>query len=593
MEPANDTLVCLEVNGKATYLKESEVPPSLKPFIKPTSPPPVQQPAHTSQQASNSATAASEPSQPDTTTNTSTVNIKGKNKDLEFTKILKKTTFAAATPLDNIKGTNQEKISILDRFFVSNEAYAGAKVSHYKGKHVLLAFFDTQESAQLICNKQIKELDSTTFTIWSRDSIDLEIQQSRLPEQNHTVKAKNIPLSLDYDTVRKAFERYGAVVRMNMVKRPNQFHAYIVYENTKDVKFFETHWSIFILNHAIRTDPIYLSDEFKQQRTEHVLKLSGLPNHTLARDLLDLLKTCNAHACIIPNDRFGTPMRHAFIYFASEDDVIAANTGHDFVYKNQQLFWSSPTQKTCHNCGDFTHLIKDCKEKRRPPPRRPPPPPVRQTGFQQRSWDFTPNPKSYASVARHNTQVHSSLDDSIHNPNNRSVPLPQHFKKDILATFKIITNEITNINNSFIDMKKEFSSLKSQINQMDQRIQRLESVTDFSSTSSPSTSVIIPSVDSALQSQADKIETSIQDTNSRLSGIYASIATLAKSFGAPIAEQRQLQFPSHSSPTSSSNIATQSSNVPDDNNMFVDTKSSLSQQPSKISTNLSFPKSHD
>ncbi len=73
---------------------------------------------------------------------------------------------------------------------------------------------------------------------------------------------------------------------------------------------------------------------------------------------------------------------------------------------------------------------------------------------------------------------------------------------------------------------------------MEQRIQRLELVVDLSSTSSPSTSVIIPSVDSALQMQADKIETSIQDTNSRLSGIYASIATLAKSFDAPISKQR-------------------------------------------------------
>jgi len=88
------------------------------------------------------------------------------------------------------------------------------------------------------------------------------------------------------------------------------------------------------LNHAIRTDPIYLSEEFKQQRTEHVLKLSGLPNHTLAQDLLELLKTCNTHTCIISNDKFETLMRHAFIYFAFEEDVIAANTGHDFVYKN-------------------------------------------------------------------------------------------------------------------------------------------------------------------------------------------------------------------------------------------------------------------
>jgi len=84
----------------------------------------------------------------------------------------------------------------------------------------------------------------------------------------------------------------------------------------------------------------------------------------------------------------------------------------------------------------------------------------------------------------------------------------------------------------------------------------LEQFADPSSTSSPSTSITIPSVNSALQTQADKIETSIQDTNSCLSGIYTSIVTLAKSFDAPISEQRQLQFLSHPASNSSSNIAT-------------------------------------
>ena len=80
-----------------------------------------------------------------------------------------------------------------------------------------------------------------TFTLWSRESINQEIQHFRLPKQNCTIKAKNISLSLDYDTIRKAFERYRPVVYMNMVKRPNQFHAYIIYEQTEHIKFFETH----------------------------------------------------------------------------------------------------------------------------------------------------------------------------------------------------------------------------------------------------------------------------------------------------------------------------------------------------------------
>ncbi len=50
---------------------------------------------------------------------------------------------------------------------------------------------------------------------------------------------------------------------MNIVKRPNQFYDYIVYEQIDHAKFFETHWSIFILNHAIHTDPIYLLEAFK------------------------------------------------------------------------------------------------------------------------------------------------------------------------------------------------------------------------------------------------------------------------------------------------------------------------------------------
>src|SRR6266498_687640 len=112
---------------------------------------------------------------------------------------------------------------------------------------------------------------------------------------------------------------------------------------------------------------------------------------------------------------------------------------------------------------------------------------------------------------------------------------------------------------------------------MEQRILHLEQIADHSSSTSSSLSTISTSVNTDLQTQADKIESSIEDTNNRLSGIYASIATLAKSFGAPLSEQRQLQFPSHSASTFASNIATQSFNTPDDDTMFVDAESSLSQ----------------
>ena len=80
---------------------------------------------------------------------------------------------------------------------------------------------------------------------------------------------------------------------------------------------------------------------------------------------------------------------------------------------------------------------------------------------------------------------------------------------------------------------------------MKQHILRLEQIADHSS-SSPSSLLMIPtSVNTDLQTQADKIESSIEDTNNHLSEIYASITTLAKSFSTPLSEQQQLQFPSH------------------------------------------------
>src|SRR6266498_5301759 len=103
---------------------------------------------------------------------------------------------------------------------------------------------------------------------------------------------------------------------------------------------------------------------------------------------------------------------------------------------------------------------------------------------------------------------------------------------------------------------------------MEQRILHLEQIADHSSSTSSSLSTISTSVNTDLQTQADKIESSIEDTNNRLSGIYTSIATLAKSFGAPLSEQWQLQFPSHfTSSSSPSHITIQSKSTISEENI--------------------------
>ena len=115
---------------------------------------------------------------------------------------------------------------------------------------------------------------------------------------------------------------------------------------------------------------------------------------------------------------------------------------------------------------------------------------------------------------------------------------------------------------------------------------------DHSTTSPPPPPVTPATHTPELQLQTDKIESSIQDTNNRLSSIYASISMLAKNFSASLSEQRQLQFPSHPASSNTTNLSSSSPNPPnDDVDMFVDAESSFSNKSPKISTNLSFPKS--
>ncbi len=130
---------------------------------------------------------------------------------------------------------------------------------------------------------------------------------------------------------------------------------------------------------------------------------------------------------------------------------------------------------------------------------------------------------------------------------------------------------------------------------MDQCIQCLEQIANNSSSISSPSHIISISVNNDLKTQADKLESSIEDTNNHLSGIYVSIATLAKSFGIPLSEQWQLQFPSHSTSSSFSFYTTNQLKPinPEENNMFINIESSLSYQLSKISTDLSFSKSYD
>ncbi|CAJ0839299.1 8940_t:CDS:2, partial [Entrophospora sp. SA101] len=105
------------------------------------------------------------------------------------------------------------------------------------------------------------------------------------------------------------------------------------------------------------------SNETLNERKEFTLKLSGLPYGTTYYDIIDIVKAVKGKSCFIPRTRtqYGRA-RYAFIAFENEKDQNEAATTH-YAYKNNKLSWVSPNAKTCHKCGDTSHLVIKCPEK--------------------------------------------------------------------------------------------------------------------------------------------------------------------------------------------------------------------------------------
>nr|CAG8613212.1 10297_t:CDS:1 [Entrophospora candida] len=139
--------------------------------------------------------------------------------------------------------------------------------------------------------------------------------------------------------------------------------ALIEYEDHQSMETLKETWSIRFLKDDIRIMPAIFNKEEASARENHVVKIANLPYGTTAYDLDEIMKTVNAKTCIIPRtlkkyDR----KRFGYVYFEKDEDLSKA-TLSNFEFENYELQWVDEMSKTCHLCGDHTHVIKECPEK--------------------------------------------------------------------------------------------------------------------------------------------------------------------------------------------------------------------------------------
>jgi hypothetical protein len=115
------------------------------------------------------------------------------------------------------KKQNWEKAQVLDQLFIADQNFNGARTTFYRGRKIIVAYFDTEEARTNACKIDLPYTDKKRVTPFSKEDIDAEITTDRNKEKNRSIRATGIPQSYDSATIKTIFEKYGPIIRFSYV----------------------------------------------------------------------------------------------------------------------------------------------------------------------------------------------------------------------------------------------------------------------------------------------------------------------------------------------------------------------------------------
>ncbi|CAJ0914544.1 13206_t:CDS:2, partial [Entrophospora sp. SA101] len=255
------------------------------------------------------------------------VNDNPENEEKEWKTIEKKKDHIIAIDEEHIPGKNKpEKIRYVENILDDTKNLIGIKCAFKYGKKRVLATYNNPESANKACNKKIAENNDFHFEL---------LQDPRHCNEwaKRSIRISDIPLDIRKHVLKEILEQYGEIERLALRLSGRWYVAIATYKKIDSDEKIE-----------------------RIKKNEFTLKLSGLPYGTTYYDIIDIVKAVKGKSCFIPRTRtqYGRA-RYAFIAFENEKDQNEAATTH-YAYKNNKLSWVSPNAKTCHKCGDTSHL---------------------------------------------------------------------------------------------------------------------------------------------------------------------------------------------------------------------------------------------
>src|ERR1043165_5855515 len=226
--------------------------------------------------------------------------------------------------------STRKKKQLVDRRCCTFESYTNCREERYRGRQHLFVYLTNEEDALNLLNQSTSIHNSDPcmhigFSRFDKARIDKTIESERSAEADRTVKVTNVPPEMDRQTLTTIFAKYGKVERLAIVKKEWYNIVYIIYELPTSTIVFNDTWLIFYKKEAIRVTPLKLTEEAIKNRTQHVIKLTGLPLHCYASDLLPICEKLNAKTIHILQARGDVrPDTIGFIYYDSEEDLATA-----------------------------------------------------------------------------------------------------------------------------------------------------------------------------------------------------------------------------------------------------------------------------
>src|ERR1043165_5461140 len=354
--------------------------------------------------------------------------------------------------------STREKKQLVDRRCCTLELYTNCREGRYRGRQHLFVYLTNEEDALNLLNQStsIHNPDPCmriSFSRFDKSRIDKTIESERSAEADRTVKATNVPPEMDRQTLTTIFAKYGKVERLAIIKKQWYNIVYVVYELPTSTIVFNDTWSIFYKKEAIRVTPLKLTEEAIKNRTQHVIKLTGLPLHCYAGDLLPTCEKLNAKTVHVPRVRGHVrPDTTGFIYYDSEEDLAAAAEKFNeqrIQFNGRPLHLVPLTVKTCYACGDPSHEVRVCKLRlqRYKPLNVPLPnhlkdwdqvdhPRPQKYGNPAPNWDH-PDGRSYAEAARGRGHSRDRIPKTTSPKDDRS-----NFKDDVATIMKELVTEV-------------------------------------------------------------------------------------------------------------------------------------------------------